>query len=155
MRHPHRSTLTAGKALLAGMVLMAAACADRADTSADAGENGSVQFGASGENLSTGEPSLGAALESSLTVRAISDKNNILTGGSDTATITALITDVGNRAVSSMPVEFSSTGGVLQDIIAETDANGEATAVLALARDFQNQDIVVTVLSDNLSLIHI
>ncbi len=109
-------------------------------------------------NASTGTPSLtgtgqvvggtpgqGAAVEASLNVRVISDRNHIPTGGSDVAVITALVTNELNQAVADEAVVISSTGGVLQAISTVTDENGEATATLALAQDYQNQDITVTV----------
>ena len=46
-------------------------------------------------------------------------------------------------------VEFSASGGVLRTVGNETDENGEATATLALTRDYQNRDIDVTVTAGN------
>lgn len=92
------------------------------------------------------DPDLGAAVVVlDLSVHAISDKNSIPTGGNDVATITALITDENNRAMAEQEIEFASTGGVLQNITALTNINGEASAILALAHDYRNQDITVTV----------
>jgi len=92
-------------------------------------------------------PGLGAALPVILDIRAISDANNIATGGTDKATITALITDDSNRAVAGSTVAFSSSGGVLQNMSVETDENGEASAELTLAGDYRNQNITVVVTS--------
>ncbi len=77
-------------------------------------------------------------------IRVISNASVIETGGSDTATITALVTDEDNRVIEGHQVEFSSTGGVLQNIVSSTSAAGQATAELNLAGDYRNQVITVT-----------
>ena len=78
----------------------------------------------------------------------ISNESSIETGGNDIARITALVTDESNRVVTGRDVEFSSTGGVLQNISSVTTAAGQATVELSLAGDFRNQDIVVTATVD-------
>ena len=134
-----------------GIALMVAsltlsACGKRTDgeTDATAGTTGSTSFTGTGQVVG-GIPGVGAAVEAALNVRVISDRNHIPTGGSDVAVITALITNELNQAVADEAVVISSTGGVLQAISTVTDENGEATATLALAQDYQNQDISVTV----------
>lgn len=82
-------------------------------------------------------------------VRVISNVSSIETGGTDIASITTLVTDESNRVISGKSVEFSSTGGVLQNISAVTSAAGQATAELSLAGDFRNQDITVTAKVDD------
>ncbi len=77
-------------------------------------------------------------------IRVISNASVIETGGSDTATITALVTDEDNRVIEGHQVEFSSTGGVLQNIVSSTSAAGQATAELNLAGDYRNQLITVS-----------
>jgi len=109
--------------------------------------DGAVVFGPNGEVLNGGDPELGAALASALTVHVISDANSLPTGGSDFANIQVLVTDEGNRAADSAEIEFSATAGVLQEIGMATDGNGETTALLNLGRDYANQDIVVTAVS--------
>ena len=106
-----------------------------------------VVFGPNGEVLNGGDPELGAALASALTVHVISDTNSLPTGGSDFANIQVLVTDEANRAANSAEIEFSATAGVLQEIGVSTDGNGETTALLNLGRDYTNQDIVVTAVS--------
>lgn len=127
-----------GVLLLAGLVILSA-CAQRSDDATVSG-TGQPQYNANGE------PIQGAAegVLKTLTVRVVSNANSIDTGGTDVATITALVTDENNNAVGSEPITFSSTGGVLQDITPQTDENGEASATLKLPQDFQNQDIIIT-----------
>ncbi len=131
-----------------GIALMVAsltlsACGKRTEGDTDT-NTGATSFTGTGQVVG-GTPGVGAAVEAELNVRVISDRNHIPTGGSDVAVITALITNELNQAVAGEEVVISSTGGVLQAISATTDENGEATATLALAQDYQNQDIMVTV----------
>ncbi|MEE9335058.1 MAG: Ig-like domain-containing protein [Granulosicoccaceae bacterium] len=131
-----------GIALIVASITLSA-CGKRTDGETD-GTTGSTSFTGTGQ-VSGGTPGVGAAVEAALNVRVISDRNNIPTGGSDVAIITALITNELNQAVADESVVISSTGGVLQTISATTDENGAASATLALAQDYQNQDITVTV----------
>ena len=82
-------------------------------------------------------------------VRVISNESAIETGGNDVARITTLVTDDRNRVISGQEVEFSSTGGVLQNISAITNEAGQATAELSLAGDYRNQDITVEAVVDD------
>lgn len=82
-------------------------------------------------------------------VRVISNVSAIETGGTDVASITTLVTDESNRVISGKDVEFSATGGVLQNISSVTSAAGQATAELSLAGDFRNQNITVTAKVDD------
>ena len=132
-----------------GIALMVAsitltACGKRTD--GDATTGAAIFTGTGAQQSGTVDP-LAAAAQALLNVRVITDRNYIPTGGSDVAVITALVTNDLNQAVADEPVLISSTGGVLQAISATTDENGEATATLALAQDYQNQDIIVTVAS--------
>lgn len=133
-------------ALLIAGSLALTSCGTRSEE-----EGGSSQpiFNANGDLISGGDgstPLLGEATPvEELTLRVISDVNSIATGGTDVATITALVTNTDNNAVAETDVTFSSTGGVLQNISPATDVNGEAIATLKLPQDFQNQDIVVEV----------
>jgi len=77
-------------------------------------------------------------------VRVISNQSSIETGGNDVARITTLVTDESNRVISGKLVEFSSTGGVLQNISSITNEAGQADAELSLAGDYRNQEITVT-----------
>lgn len=157
-------------------LLLASACGQRYepasaatdDITAGGDTTGAIVYGPNGEVLNSSDPDLGAALEAetdteaegdtdaegedetepSLTVHVISDANNIPTGGSDIANIKVLVTDDKNRAKPQQNVEFSASGGVLQNIVNITDDNGEASAVLNLGRDFRNQKVIVEVVAD-------
>lgn len=72
--------------------------------------------------------------------------------GRSTATITATVKDASNRALANQQVEFSTTdsGSILQVLSARTDANGAASATLALT-DQSNRSIQVSARSGSLS----
>ncbi len=82
-------------------------------------------------------------------VRVISNESSIETGGNDIARITTLVTDENNRVISGKAVDFSSTGGVLQNISSVTNEAGQANAELSLAGDYRNQDITVSAQVDD------
>ena len=99
------------------------------------------------------EPGLGAAAGvGTLDVRVQSERQRLITGSADPAanstTITAFVVDLDNRAIANQPLEFGSSGGVLQNVSTETDANGVATATLRLLDDYRSQDIVVRVTAE-------
>lgn len=139
--------------LIGFMLVFGASCGERPspsagngsdqDASAGGDEGGAIIYGPNGEVINSSDPDLGAALATALTVHVISDANTISTGGTDVANIKVLVTDDSNRAKPEEEVEFSASGGVLQNIISVTDVNGEASAVLTLGRDYRNQDIIV------------
>jgi len=87
-------------------------------------------------------------LDTPVKVRVISNESSIETGGNDIARITTLVTDESNRVLSGKDVQFSSTGGVLQNISAVTNEAGQATAELSLAGDYRNQAITVVATVD-------
>jgi len=139
-------------------VILLSACGQRPDSTSAVTDGGLITdsatvFGPNGEVLSGGadidDPDLGAALADALTVRVISDTNSVPTSTEAIANITVLITDDSNRAKPEQDVEFSSSGGVLQNIVPVTDINGEASAILNLGQDFRNQDIIVTAVAGN------
>jgi len=140
-------------------VIVLSACGQRPASTSGVADGTSIDtdsatvFGPNGEVLSGGgdieDPELGAALADSLTVRVVSDVNSIPTSTEAVANITVLITDTSNRAKPEQEVEFSSSGGVLQNIVPVTDINGEASAVLNLGQDFRNQNIIVTAVAAN------
>ncbi len=139
------------RGLLLVLLVTLSACGQRPDDPVTTGAEGeiidtesAVEFGANGEVLNGADPELGAALASALTVHVISDTNTLATGGVEVANIQVLVTDESNRAAPGEAVEFSSTAGILQDIVDVTDVNGVASAVLNLGRDFANRNIVVT-----------
>ncbi len=135
--------------ILVTVVLMLGACGQRPESTSSSSnvvagvDEGAIVFGPNGEVLNSGDPALGAALASALTVHVISDTTSIATGGTETASITVLVTDNSNRAKPEQEIEFIATGGVLQDIVSVTDVNGEASASLNLGRDYRNQDILI------------
>lgn len=129
--------------LLIASALVLSACGKR-----DEGDSSGAQgFNAAGEPTVNGtvDPDLGAALlGQDLTVRVISNEASLLTGGQETAQITAAVTNDINQPEAGVDIQFSSSAGVLQSAQAVTDENGEATAVLSLKYDSANQDITVT-----------
>lgn len=132
-------------ALVAGTVLLSA-CSTRPDENQSS--CAAAVYDSSGAVISSCDSlDLGAALPVVLNVSAITNDSNIQTGRTEPVTITALITDEANRAVEGSPVVFSSTGGNLQNMSTETDANGVATVDLILGGDDRNQDILVSVTS--------
>ncbi len=132
-----------GYLLLASSVLLSA-CGARDETpSVSTGQATGTTTG-TGNLTSTGSTTTASEV---LTVRVISDRNNIPTGGSDVAVITALVTNEKNQAVAGATIDVRSSGGVLQSISGQTDENGEAKATLGLVQDYDNQDILVTVSS--------
>ena len=144
--------------LICAAVILLSACGQRPEstTGVTGGESitdSATVFGPNGEVLSGGgdidDPELGAALADALTLRVISDVNNVPTSRDAVANVTVLITDESNRAKAEQEVEFSSSGGVLQSIVSVTDINGEASATLNLGQDFRNQNIIVTALAGN------
>jgi len=82
-----------------------------------------------------------------------SDKPTIITGGSDTALITATVVDGNNRGVEGYMVEFSADGGALRvtEDTAKTDDAGQATAELTISGDYRNKVITVTAAVDGVS----
>ena len=134
--------------LLAGSVFFSA-CGTRTD---EGEADTQPVFNANGELISGGDEStitLGAANPlDALTLRVVSDANSVATGSSDTATITALVTNSDNNAVADANVAFSASAGVLQNVSATTDETGLASATLNLSQTYENQDIVITVSDD-------
>lgn len=90
-----------------------------------------------------------AAVVTPVRIRVISNQSSIETGGNDVARITTLVTDESNRVISGKSVDFSSSGGVLQNITSVTNEAGQANAELSLAGDYRNQDIIVSAQVDD------
>jgi hypothetical protein len=74
---------------------------------------------------------LGGSQAQSLTLLA--DTNDLDSAGSSSATITAVVKDLGNRALANQLVDFSTDdpGATLQVTNARTDASGKAVALLS------------------------
>lgn len=120
--------------------LVLSACGKRTESSSDS-NTVSTTLNAQGQPVSNAE--LGAAYGEELNVRVISSTPSLLTGGQETADITAAVTNKNNLPVANLPIEFSTSGGILQSAQSITDENGEATAILSLKYDSANQDIIV------------
>ncbi len=111
---------------------------------------GSIGLSACGQRPESSNNFLGAANAATegINVRVITNVYSITTGGTEAATITALVTDENNNALSDTEVVFTSSSGVLQDVSNLTDENGEVTATLKVPSDFQNQNIMVTAVAE-------
>lgn len=137
--------------LLVAGSLMLSACGTRTEEGVGGGTNAQVQYGPDGSVIS-GNPDLGAAVATALNLVVTTDQNYIETGGSDTANIEVRVLTEKNQPVAGQIVEFSSTGGSLQDITdpgtvtgtAVTNENGVVTATLKFKQDYQNKEFVVT-----------
>ena len=145
------------KIALIGLLLAGSVFFSSCGTRNDEGEADTQPvFNANGELISGGDEStitLGAANPlDALTLRVISDVNSVATGGTDTATITALVTNSDNNAVADTEVAFSASAGVLQNVSATTDDTGVASATLNLSQTYENQNIIITVSDDSGSI---
>ena len=69
---------------------------------------------------------------------------SILSDGSNSATITALVRDATNNLVAGVPVTFTATSGGLAVTQATTDTSGAAIATLTTAGDASLRTITVT-----------
>jgi hypothetical protein len=78
-------------------------------------------------------------------ITVISDRSEIPSSGASDATITALVKDNSNNAVSGETVRFSASAGILEVTQSETDGSGQAIALLSTGGDKQNRVITVTV----------
>ena len=134
--------------LLISSTLVLGGCGKRNEDGA-----GVAGYDANGQPTNTGTTGTpgapGAAIGQEFTVRVVSSTPSLLTGGQDTAIITAAVTNENNLPVPDMDVIFSATAGVLQDADLKTDENGEASALLSLRYDSANQDILVKVVAGN------
>jgi hypothetical protein len=106
-----------------------------------------------GDNTIVGQggSGLGPAVDiGSLTL--ITSQPQILSDGSDSATLTAIVRDANNNTVEAVPVVFSASSGSLAVTNpATTDANGTVTAELSTPSNFQNRTITVTATADDFS----
>lgn len=141
-----RSGLRTGMTVLAlALSLSLAACGSR-DSGDGALDGSATTFDANGQPTN-GSPTLGAAVAPTISFELFSDATDIETGGSDVAVISATLIDDQRVPVADAPVEWSASGGVLQDVTATTDENGVATATLRMPQDFRNRDVDVGVTS--------
>lgn len=78
-------------------------------------------------------------------VEVLSSAATLSSASANTVTVTALVKNTANNGMSGVDVAFTSSSGVLQAVMAQTDANGTATATLATGADRSNRDITVAV----------
>ncbi len=111
---------------------------------------GSIALSACGQRPDGEELQLGAANfgVDGVGIRVITNANSISTGGTESANLTALVTDENNNAMAGTSVTFSTSSGILQNISSVTDENGEVSATLSLPQYFDNEDIFVTAEAD-------
>ena len=109
--------------------------------------------GGGGDNtiVGSGGGGLGPAVDvGSLTL--ITSQPQILSDGSDSATITAIVRDQNNNTVAGVPVVFSATSGSISvPSPALTDASGSVAAELSSPSNFQNRTITVSATADDFS----
>jgi Bacterial Ig-like domain (group 1) len=77
-------------------------------------------------------------------IAVTSSSPSILSDGSTTAVITALVTDSTNNLIAGVPVKFTATSGGLAVTLPTTDTSGAATATLSTAGDPSIRVITVT-----------
>jgi hypothetical protein len=104
-------------------------------TSTTTGSTGSTTTGSTG--TATVTPVVAA-------VTLTTSSPSILSDGSTTATITALVRDASNNLVAGVPVKFIATSGGVAVTQATTDATGSALATLSTAGDPSLRAITVT-----------
>ncbi|GKS98885.1 Ig-like domain-containing protein [Acidovorax sp. SUPP3434] len=66
-------------------------------------------------------------------------------------TLTAVVKDAANNALSAQAVSFTASSGTLASIVGTTAADGKATAVLTAGTDRSNRNIAVTVKSGSIT----
>lgn len=66
-------------------------------------------------------------------------------------TLTAVVKDAANNALSAQAVSFTASSGTLASVVGTTAADGKATAVLTAGTDRSNRDIAVTVKSGSIT----
>lgn len=86
-------------------------------------------------------------------ITATASSPSILSDGSSTATITALVRDASNNLIAGIPVTFSSTSGGVAVTQATTSTSGAALATLSTAGDSSLRAITVTVKSGGKSAV--
>ncbi|MGD2166711.1 MAG: Ig-like domain-containing protein [Gammaproteobacteria bacterium] len=109
--------------------------------------------GGGGDNTIVGQggSGLGPAVDiGSLTL--ITSQPQILSDGSNSATLTAIVRDANNNTVEGVSVVFSASSGSLTvSSPAITSASGSVTAELSTPSNFRNRTITVTATADDFS----
>ena len=104
----------------------------------------STQSGGSGGDGDIFSPSASNPV-GDLTLRVFSDVYSIPAGGSETARITVLVTDIDNIAVGGAEVTFNASSGVLQNVSSTTDDAGRASATLDVSKSYENTDLIIAI----------
>ncbi len=107
-----------------------------------AGCGGGNTLSDSGTGGGTGGGTTGGPAVAAVTV--VSSTPSILSDGSTTATITALVRDANNNLIAGIAVSFTPTSGGVAVTQATTDTSGEAKATLSTAGDSSLRSITVT-----------
>lgn len=81
----------------------------------------------------------------------LASSSEMNSAGTSTVTLTALVKDSRNRALSGATVDFSADSGSLIVNSATTDASGQATATLGTGGDKSNRTITVTATSGSIT----
>ncbi len=86
------------------------------------------------------------------TLTLLTSHAQILSDGSNNATLTALVRDNNNNVLSGVPIVFSTTSGsIVAANPSVTDANGQVTATLSTLGNPQNRTITVTAKTGSLT----
>ena len=133
----------AAAAVLLGALLGAGGCDSRPDDGTEPG-TGASRLGANGEVVG-GPPGLGAALPEALAFELFADAAEVPTGAEATVALTATLLDEDRAPVAAEAVTWRADAGFLQDVVAETDENGTATATLLLPASSANGEAGITV----------
>lgn len=83
--------------------------------------------GASASGTSAAKVAIGTAAVGSVRVSA---NPTLLPALGGSSTVTATVIDINGNPLSSAPISFSTTAGVLEQVTISTDQNGAATAIL-------------------------
>ena len=100
---------------------------------------------------SSGTGSGGATGPTVAAVTVTSSSPSILSDGSTSATITALVRDSSNNLIAGVAVAFSASSGGLAVLSATTDTAGAATATLSTAGDSSLRTITITVTASGIT----
>lgn len=101
--------------------------------------------GGGGEENAFGTPPAGGGTTAAVaSVTVSSSTPQILSDGSQTATITAFVRNASNALLPNVSVSFEASSGGISPAQATTDANGQATATLTTAGDTSLRTITVT-----------
>ena len=128
-------------AIMLGMSAMLLAACGGSSSSLKGGSTSSGT-GSTGGTGTTGTTTTTGPTVAAVTVTTSSP--TILSDGSTSATITALVRDSSNNLVAGVPVTFSATSGGVAVTQATTDATGAALATLSSAGDPSLRAITVT-----------